>query len=84
MFRFQSGDVTVSNGKITEYIIMTIIGYGISFYPFVYRCKYTCLLQVMYMIKIKNIILHVAYCLLYFFDYLCNIFIDGRGLSIIN
>ena len=51
MFRFQSGDVTVSNGQITEYIIMTIIGYGISFYPFVYRCKYTCLLQVMYMIK---------------------------------
>lgn len=31
MFRFQSGDVTVSDGKITEYIIMTIIGYGISF-----------------------------------------------------
>ena len=51
MFRFQSGDVTVSDGKITEYIIMTIIGYGISFYSFVYICKYTCLLQVMYMIK---------------------------------
>ena len=51
MFRFQSGYATVNYGKITEYIIMTIIGYGISFYPFVYRCKYTCLLQVMYMIK---------------------------------
>ena len=51
MFRFQSGDVTVSNGKITEYIIMAITGYDISFYPFVYRCKYTCQLQVMYMIK---------------------------------
>jgi len=51
MFRFQSGDVIVSDGKITEYIIMTITGYDISFYPFVYRCKYTCQLQVMYMIK---------------------------------
>jgi len=51
MFRFQSGDVIVSDGKITEYIIMTITGYDISFYSFVYRCKYTCQLQVMYMIK---------------------------------
>ena len=51
MFRFQSGYATVSYGKITEYIIMTITGYDISFYPFVYRCKYTCQLQVMYMIK---------------------------------
>lgn len=51
MFRFQSGYATVSYGKIIEYIIMTITSYDISFYPFVYRCKYTCQLQVMYMIK---------------------------------
>lgn len=51
MFRFQSVDVTVNDGKITEYIIMTITSYGISFYTLVYRCKYTCLLLVMYMIK---------------------------------
>lgn len=36
MFRFQSGYATVSDGKITEYIIMTITSYNISFYPFVY------------------------------------------------
>lgn len=51
MFRFQSGDVIVSDGKNTEYIIMAITGYDISFYSFVYRCKYTCQLQAMYMIK---------------------------------
>jgi len=51
MFRFQSGYATVSYGKITEYIIMAITSYNISFYSFVYRCKYTCQLQVMYIIK---------------------------------
>ena len=51
MFRFQSGYATVSYGKITEYIIKAITGYDISFYSFVYRCKYTCQLQVVYMIK---------------------------------
>ena len=51
MFRFQSGYATVSYGKITEYIIIAITSYNISFYSFVYRCNYTCQLQVMYMIK---------------------------------
>ena len=32
MFRFQSGDVTMSDGKITEYIIKAIIFWDINIF----------------------------------------------------
>lgn len=51
MFRFQSGDVTMGDGKITEYIIKAIIGYDISFYSFDNKCKCTYRLQKIYPIK---------------------------------
>lgn len=51
MFQFQSGYATVSYGKITEYIIMTITSYDISFYSFDNKCKYTYRLQIIYPIK---------------------------------
>ena len=51
MFRFQSGDVTMSDGKITEYIIKAITGYDISFYSFDNKCKHTYRLQIIYPIK---------------------------------
>ena len=51
MFRFQSGDVTMIDGKITEYIIKAITGYDISFYSFDNKCKHTYRLQIIYPIK---------------------------------
>jgi|GEM_PF-970893 len=51
MFRFQSGYATVSYGKITEYIIVTIIGYDTSFCSFDNKCKCTYRLQIIYPIK---------------------------------
>ena len=51
MFRFQSVDVTMSDGKITEYIIKAITGYDISFYSFDNKCKCTYRLQIIYPIK---------------------------------